>query len=285
MRHILEATILFFMAAPQAFAQADTAQSESVEFDGQTWRIAAKNAEVTQHLGRQVLALIGGRLWADDIGFEDGVISFDAAYDEQLIFIGAGWRAASDKHFEEMYFRGHLNNKPDALQYTPVENGISAWQIFSDGNGIAPISQKYDGWNKVKIVVVGDRADIYFNSAKPVLHIPNLKTSLLKGRVSLRSSGRNAGPTYFSNIAIHPLQAGEGIVGQPKPSAKPPTGVISSWEVSPPFDEAAVADTLALDGSTAGSHSWAKIIAETNGIANLAKLSGAKRAATPCSCG
>ena len=277
MRHILAATILFFIAAPQAFAQTDTAQPDNIEFDGQTWRIAAKNAEIKQHLGRQALALTGGRLWADDIAFEDGVISFDAAYDEQLIFIGAGWRAASDEHFEEMYFRGHLNNKPDALQYTPVENGISAWQIFSDGNGIAPVSQKYGGWNKVKIVVMGDRADIYFNSAKPVLHIPDLKTSLLKGGVSLRSSGRNAGPAYFSNIAIRPLQSGEGIAGQPKPSAKLPAGLISSWEVSPPFDEAEIADTLALDDSTPDSHSWAKIIVETNGIANLAKLSGAKK--------
>lgn len=256
--------------APAKAQDQDTVQSLSL--DGQNWRVAARKAEVTSHLGRSALALTGGRLWADDIRFTDGVISFDVAYAEQTIFVGAGWRAQNDDRFEEMYFRGHLNEKPDALQYTPVENGNSAWQIFSDGNAIAPVTQTFTGWNKVKIVVQGDKADIYFNSETPVLHIADLKTDLRQGAVSLRSSGRQAGPAHFSNVMIRPLQAGEGVIGTAKPFPTLPTGVIGQWQISSPFDETRVKDVLELQKDASRDLQWQMLNVETNGIANLARL-------------
>lgn len=256
--------------SPAKAQDQDTVQTLSL--DGQNWRVAAREAEVTSHLGRSALALTGGRLWADDIRFTDGVISFDVAYAEQTIFVGAGWRAQNDDRFEEMYFRGHLNQKPDALQYTPVENGNSAWQIFSDGNAIAPVTQTFTGWNKVKIVVQGDKADIYFNSETPVLHIPDLKTDLRQGAVSLRSSGQQAGPAHFSNVMIRPLQAGEGVVGAAKPFPTLPTGVMGQWQVSSPFDEALIKDVLELQKDASRDLQWQMLNVETNGIANLAKL-------------
>lgn len=256
--------------SPAKAQDQDTVQTLSL--DGQNWRVAAREAEVNSHLGRSALALTGGRLWADDIRFTDGVISFDVAYAEQTIFVGAGWRAQNDDRFEEMYFRGHLNKKPDALQYTPVENGNSAWQIFSDGNAIAPVTQTFTGWNKVKIVVQGDKADIYFNSETPVLHIPDLKTDLRQGSVSLRSSGRQAGPAHFSNVTIRPLQAGEGVVGAAKPFPTLPTGVMGQWQISSPFDEALVKDVLELQKDASRDLQWQMLNVETNGIANLARL-------------
>ncbi len=261
------------------FALPATAQDTALEYEGQVWRVAAQEAEVTNYLGREAIKLMRGRLWADDMVFTDGVISFDAAYAEQQIFIGASWRAASDRHYEEMYFRGHLNEKPDALQYTPVENGNSAWQIFSDGNGIAPVSQKYDGWNKVKIVVQGDRADIYFNSDAPVIHIPDLKTALTSGYVGLRSSGQQAGPAYFSNITIRPLQAGDAIVGTPKPSAELPEGLIGKWNVSSTFAETLVDSSLTLSEKPYADLTWQTLPAETNGIANISRVAERNREA------
>ncbi len=252
-------------------------RTEAISLSGQSWRIATRKAEITEYLGRRVLALQGGRVWADDVDFSDGVISFDVAYKEQTIFVGAGWRAQDDEHFEEVYFRGHLNEKPDASQYTPVENGNSAWQIFSDGNATASISQNFTGWNKVKIVVQGDKADIYFNSVAPILHIPNLKTKLNRGAISLRSSGRGADAAYFSNIVIRPLTAGEGVIGAAKPAPRLPDGTIGQWDISSPFDESQVKDVLQLDGSIKDGLKWQSLNVETNGIANLAKLSNPRK--------
>ena len=230
-------------------------------------------------MGRQALALKQGRVWADNAAFKDGVIQFSAAYDEHQVFVGAGWRSDIVSRQEEMYFRGHLNNKPDALQYTPVENRNSAWQIFSDLNSAGPVSQVYDKWNDVKIVVEGDKADIYFNSDEPVLHIPDLKADLGAGAVSLRATGRKSNTVYFSNVIVRPLAKGEGVTGTPKKMPEPPEGLIEMWQVSSPFSEADIAETLTLTPAAPAALSWAPLAAETNGIANLAKVAAKTREA------
>lgn len=97
----------------------------------------------------------------------------------------------------------------------------------------------------------------------------------LKGGVALRSSGREAGPTHFSNVVIRPLRRGEGIVGQPKPARPLPDGLISDWRVSSRFSETEVADKLRLDASATRRLTWRSLAVETNGIANLAKLGDA----------
>lgn len=276
----------FFMAAAvivasphlvtQAVAQNDV---QTVEYAGETWRVTAREAKVASHMGRDALMLQGGRLWLDSAQFSDGVFEFDVAYDEQQIFVGAGWRIADDGHFEEMYMRGHLNEKPDALQYTPVENTLSAWQIFSDGNANAPITQVFDGWNKVRIIVEGDRADIYVNSDAPVIHIPDLKREKVVGGVNLRASGRNAGPAYFSNINVRALRDDEGVVGEPKEGKPLPDGLIRSWRVSAAVDEKLLAEALTFPEELLAGQNWTELAVETNGIANLAKIADPQQGA------
>lgn len=263
------------------------AQSEDVfrplSFEGKTWRAsmdgsevpadAGPDARIESYLGRDALILSGGRLWLDGAKFSDGVFEFDVAFDEGFGFIGPMWRAERRDRFEEIYFRTHLSGKPDAVQYTPVENGLSAWQIFSDENAIAAIDLNYDGWNHLKVVVEGDAADIYFNSDTPVLHIPDLKTDIGAGAVGLRTGGRGA-EARFSNIEVRPLRDGEGVVGAPKETPASPEGLISSWEVSSPFTETDVETALSLSKDHTDDLAWDTLDAETNGIANLAKLSG-----------
>lgn len=273
---MLRHALAILIVTPIAITNASQAQEspEYLEYDGNRWRVGAQEARVERHLGRDALAIKRGRLWLDDIEFEDGVIEFDTAYKEHQAFIGAGWGIESIGHFEEMYFRAHLNEKPDALQYTPVENGLSAWQIFSDENALAPVTHDFNGWNRAKIVIEGDRADIYFNSDEPVLHIPDLKRPKNTGGINLRSSGPQSEATFFSNIVIRPLRDGEGVIGEPKPEKPLPEGLITKWSVSNPFDEVLVEDTLALSRANVDDRTWQSLDVETNGIANLAKLSG-----------
>lgn len=197
------------------------------------------------------------------------------AFEERTGFIGPLWRAERDDHFEDIYFRSHLSGKPDAVQYTPVENGLSAWQIFSDANAIAAISLEFEKWNHVKLVVQGDQADFYFNSDTPQLHVPDLKTDISSGYAGFRASGPDGAFAHFSNITFRPLQIGEGIVGEAKETPPLPDGLISAWTVSEPFAEATVADALALPRNTGRDFDRRSLAVETNGIANLAKLAGA----------
>ncbi|WP_425410125.1 hypothetical protein [Hyphococcus sp.] len=246
----------------------------SIAFEDKEWRIAAREAEIGEHLGRAALILRGGRLWLDDLEFSDGVIEFDVAFDEGQGFMGPMWRAEDDDRFEEIYFRTHLSGKPDAVQYTPVENSLSAWQIFSDGNAQAAIDLNYDGWNHVKVIVKGDAAEFYFNSDAPQLHIPDLKTDIASGKAGLRVSGQQ-GVGRFSNITFRPLRPGEKLIGEPKEAPAPPEGLISEWRISSPVAEAAVENALTLDDDDLNGLAWRTLSVETNGIANLAKLADA----------
>lgn len=245
---------------------------QDLRFAGYDWAVAAKEATAERYLGRDSLAIKGGVVRLDDAAFGDGVIEFDVAYEEGTAFIGAIFRVESPIRYEEIYARAHLNRKPDAVQYTPVENTLSAWQIFSDANAQTAIEQKFGAWNAVKIVLVGDRADLYFNSDAPVLHIPDLKTDIPTGGIGLRSTGPAGLSAHFSNFRFRPLEAGEGIVGAPKETAPPPDGLISAWSVSSPFAETAVADALVLDRAATAGLSWRSVNIESNGVANLARL-------------
>ena len=245
-------------------------QTTHLEYGGHTWDVQAERAELVTYKGKQALAIEKGGLWADDAAFSDGVISFKVAYPEHRAFIGAGWRSQDRTEFEEMYFRSHLNNTPDTVQYTPVNNGRSAWQIYADGNALAPAVQNYDDWNEVKIVVQGDRADIYFNSDVPVLHVPDLKNDLAPGGLYLRSTNREDATTHFADLEIRPLGANEGIEGSPKPPKPRPDGLIQTWRVSSPIAEATVADQTVLPQNL--GLTWQDMDVETNGIANLGRL-------------
>lgn len=264
------ASAVFF---PSAYAQPQNNTPEFLSFEGKQWRLTAQEARVENHRGREALFLSAGRIWLDNADFQDGVIEFDVSINDGQGFIGPMWRVEDSGHFEEIYFRTHLSGKPDAVQYTPVENTLSAWQIFSDGNALTAIEFDYEGWNHVKVVVEGDAADFYFNSDAPQLHIPDLKRPLLRGGVGLRVSGA-AGAAHFSNISVRPLRSGETIVGEAKETPPPPAGLIETWSVSTPFAESDVDKALTLP-SDAGAGDWSALQVETNGIANLAKLADA----------
>ena len=274
--HVLTRTILTITALCLMQGAAMSQEAGTVSFAGHDWRVTAQTAEVTTYKDREALAITGGRVWADDLLFTDGVISFDVAYLEQTIFVGASWRTDPSGHFlEDVYFRGHLNEKPDAMQYTPEINGLSAWQIFSDRNSAGPVSELYGAWNKVRIVVEGDKADIYFNSDEPVLHIPDLKANREQGGISLRSTGVGAGAAYFSNLAVRPLAPGEGVTGTPKPVPDLPEGLIEAWQVSSrPVAEADVRNALWLPAELTDGMAFETVETETNGIANLARVAG-----------
>lgn len=242
----------------------------SIEYGGYTWDVTAERAEAVTYKGKPALAVEKGGLWADDANFSDGVISFKVAYPEHRAFIGAAWRIQDRTTYEEMYFRAHLNNTPDTVQYTPVNNGRAAWQIYSDGNALAPANQNYDDWNDVKIVVQGDRADIYFNSDVPVLHIPDLKNDLSAGGLLLRSANRSDDTTYFADLEIRPLKPNEATSGSAKPAKPVPDGLVQSWRVSSPIAETVLADHSHLPDDL--ELTWQDLAVESNGIANLGRL-------------
>ena len=262
----------FFIVTILPLAVTAQEESSSLEFAGYQWRVAARQAEVVNHLGREALRLGAGRVIADDIVLINGVIRFDAAFTEQQSFIGAGWRAENDQNFEEMYFRAHLNNDPDTLQYTPVYNGLSAWQMFYDGQSIAPLQHRYGEWNEVKIVVDGDSAEIFYNSEEPALHISKLDRNPVSGAINLRVTGQGSEPVYFSNFSVSQLSSSDRITPQAMEDISLPAGLITHWQVSAPFGEEEVSVKLNLASTNTENLDWQTMAVGEHGFVNLAKL-------------
>lgn len=270
---ILGAGVLSFIPTV-SLAQIDQADEKTIELGGDAWAVAAPTAELTRYLGQDALHISQGRVWLDDADFSDGVIEFDVAYTASRGFIGFGFRSNETRdNFEEFYFRAHLSGLRDTIQYTPIENGNSAWQILTDTNNVISAYEEFEKWNHVKLIVKGDKADLYFNSDTPVAHIADLKTDRNKGGLMLRA---NVGlgmkkSAYFTNFSHRSLKASDKIIGKPATVIDMPKGVIGKWSVSSNVKED---DVQAMELSSSLSHQerWQVLDVETNGIANLSKL-------------
>lgn len=249
------------------------APSHAIEFEGYKLDGTDKNAEVVTHMGRQALKFSGGRFWLEGVELGNGVVEFEVAMPESQTFIGTNLRGKNKGHYEDFYLRAHLDKKPDAIQYQPIVNGVSAWQIFSDENATIAADLYFDQWNKVKIVMVDDKAEFYVNSDKPQLHVPDLKNDIASGTVGFWLFSVEKKAAYFSNIKVRPLREGENLISQPKPGKPLPDGLISEWQVSSPVAESEVNKENWLNIKP-DDLSWQSLAVEHNGIANLAKLAG-----------
>lgn len=231
-----------------------------------------EGVSVEQDDGRETLIVERATAMLGDVDFAEGVIEFDIALGTAFGFGGVIWHASETNDGEYFYLRQHKSGLPDAGQYTPIRQGLTSWQIHSDANGIAPFAFTHEGWNRFKMIVAGDKADIYFNgSTKPVLHIPDLATDRGRGGVGFRATGPN-GRIRIANLAIRPLEASEAIVGEAAEVAGPPPGVIGRWTVSERFAEEAVADRLTLPVEISGLNALGTLPAGPTGIVDISRL-------------
>lgn len=256
-----------------ALAPALPVRSETVPFDPARWEIQAKEGRVVNHLGRSSLYLKGGVAAVRDSKFTNGVIEFDVALRRERGFMGAVWRVQDFENYEEFYMRPHQSGNPDANQYTPVFNGVPAWQLYHGEGYGAAVSYDFDRWTHVKIVVSGARAEVYVGDMeKPALVVRELKRETREGRVGLSAS--NVAPAVFSNFTFTALDS-PPLKGTLSEAAAAPPGTVKSWMVSDAFDRKTLEGKYQLTPADTGRLKWRKLGAEQNGTANLARLQGA----------
>jgi len=249
-----------------------TAKSQTVPFSPERWEIRAEEGHITDHLGRQSLFLKGGLAMVKDSQFTDGIIEFDIAFTVERGFMGAIWRVQDLENYEEFYLRPHQSGQPDANQYQPVFNGVAAWQLYYGEGYAAPVRYDFNQWLHVKIVVSGKNAEIYIKDmAVPALFVNELKHDTRAGRVGL--SAGNFAPAHFSNFSFtmmdHPLLKGKSKLLEPAPS-----GTVTSWLVSAPFNEKSLEKKYQLTPADKAQLTWKAIASENSGTANLARLHG-----------
>jgi len=255
MRHFL--FVLFFACVAPALAA-------PVAVDSPHWQFEGAEKQVVDYQGKRALYLKGMNAKQADANFDTGVIEFDMLIPSAAqSFPGIYFRGLDDNNYEHFYLRPHQNGRPDANQYTPVINGVTGWQIYSQYNG--QMTYRLNAWFHVRLEIAEDSARIYVDSpSQPALVVHDLKRDRHAGFVTIKGS---LGGAYFANIEI---QAGSPDAAAPAPAADLPDGLVRAWSVS-----AAMAEADAFAAARANrlnAVSWTNLAVETNGIANLARV-------------
>jgi len=249
------------------------AASQPVPFDAARWTLADPEARAMTYLGRPSLFLDNGVALLRDSSFGDGTIEFDVALHGHPSFAGVVFRAASDRDYELAYLRPHLSRRADALQYTPVDNGAAAWQLYSGAGFTAAAELPLNRWVHVKLVASGYTARLFVDGAsEPQLTMTSLKRPWTRGMVGLWGG---LGGANFSSFVVTPADT---VAPATRPLDAPPARTtLTTWELSPAYETASVSPD-ALPAARGGA-SWTRITAEASGLVNISQYRASVRSA------
>ncbi|MBO0930065.1 hypothetical protein J2I48_03625 [Fibrella sp. HMF5036] len=270
------------MAQPARSAKKVTG-TISIPMEPTYWTFDSSKVEFITH--RSVKAVRGKnkafyQLFLKDLPFTDGTIEFDVEL-TGVGFPGVNFRLSADKkHSENVYIRSFGPVPPEVrttLQYAPVVDGVSMWDLADDYQTGATIYQQ--GWNHVKLVVSGRQMKAYVNDMKtPALHIPHLEAVTTTGGLSL------AGNVIYANVQIDPTRT-ESL---PPESGYNPlaadTRYLRHWQVTgainfpfgkePLFPLPSMYGTLTQSDLPDSTTTWERIEANRRAMVNLSSKYG-----------
>lgn len=251
--------LLLIGCAPFLFG---SSEQQIVDFKSERWNIADPDAEVMFYMNEKSLYLVEGVAHLKDVDFENGVIEVDVAAHGNAGFAGVVFRYQPGGDHEEIYIRPHRSGLPDALQYTPVVNGSAAWQLYSGPGYTAEAYVPTNRWVHLKIVVSGEKAEVFLNgAAEPDLIVADLKNGISKGSIGLW--GR-FGAANFANFR-YTLAPSHGASAR-VPSQNSPPGVIRDWSLSEAFFASEFPEDTLPAGEKFNGSKWSNVQSEPDGL-------------------
>lgn len=230
--------LLMLLIAVPAFAQ-----ERRLPFDN-GWTLDGEKTAVTTTDNRQVLQVETGFAHRRDVNLMDGTIDFDVQLTDRRSFVYVYFRTVADGEREEFYLRPHKSQLPDAVQYAPVWQEKSAWQLHHGPGGTAAVGFVPGEWTHVRVVMQGRRAALFVRDmTRPALVVAKLARDPRAGSISLGgflpANVPGAGPiARFSNVIVRPdvaFDLTKANVPAAPASADPAATVIPAWSVSKAF--------------------------------------------------
>jgi hypothetical protein len=224
--------------------------------------------------GRESVRFESGFAYRRDVRLEDGTIDVDVMTTRRRSFVYVAFRMQDDGEYEEIYLRPHKSSLPDAVQYAPVYQGQSAWQLYHGPGATAAPSIEPGVWQRLRIVLSGRRAAVFLgDTTTPILLVPRLAREPRPGYIAIRGflppGTPGAGPiARFANVRVRP-----GVVpfafGPPAPEPTPAPGVIRAWTVGEGF---AAPDTALTSVNPTWLARSVRVSAEPGGLVALHRL-------------
>jgi hypothetical protein len=255
-------SLWFLPAVLSAQGDSKAAGQIKVAMTPEHWKTKGA-AEFVKHNGFDSLALKAGLATLNDLSFRNGTIEFDL----EPKAMGAGIEFRLDKDACEMVYlrpRADCSEKKDCIQYAPTTHGVLLWDFFPQFQSSAPL--KLGEWNHVKLVVSGERLNVFVNEAIS-LKVGRLEGDIRDGELVL------AGPGFFANLTITP-DAVEGLSAE---AEKDPTAsdsrYIRNWRISN-FYKLPAAKAPDFADLPEPSTAWVKLAAERGGLVNISRKYG-----------
>ncbi len=236
------------------------AAQQSVPFDNTHWQL--NGGQTVKY--KDKTALMGGHVMLKEAEFSDGTIEVDMIFTESRGFAGINFRIREDGEYEHFYIRPHKSGLSDALQYTPVFNGLSSWQIYNGPGYTAGAIIPKNEWIHIKLTVKGSQARIYLNNSDtPSLTIDRLQHGKSIGQIGL--FGPANGLVHYANFQY---QKTSDLQFNPPAALDIPLGFVKQWELCQPMQLRNVNTETCPDPS---SLKWKKVLANETGIVDIAR--------------
>jgi hypothetical protein len=232
-----------------------------VAFDAELWNWDGAEPTPAEYRGRPCIRLESSTATLADIELVDGAIELDLAVTPERGFHGVVWRVRDDENFESFFVRPHQTGNDDAVQYTPVFNGISSWQLYHGPGFWSPVAFPLGDWFTIRVAFGGERAEIFVGDLDEPALAAALRGPVVQGRVGLFVGGP---AVYVARFAYSDEVSFRAAPPQP---VAPVAGAVPAWLVSDAFPE--TEPPLDLSGRT-----WTRLDAEPSGLADLARVNG-----------
>lgn len=245
------------------------AQARPLPFDS-GWELKGPGIRVASYMGKQALQLRTGTALRPDVRLRDGTIDLHMAASGRRSFAFVHFRMQSSAEHEEIYFRPHKSELPDAIQYAPVWKGESYWQFYHGPGGTAAVELPRDTWIPVRIVLSGSRAAVFVgDTITPDMIVPRLAREAALGSLGLGAflpqgfAAESEWPVSFADVVVRPGYVPYDFSGTPAAAAAA-RGTIMRWQLSRAFVTGDDPITVLPDSIAAGS-GWTRAEADPEG--------------------
>lgn len=233
--------------------------------ENENWKFDNDQVGIERIAGRTAIKIRSGKAMLEGVSFENGLIEFDMYMSGERAFAYLFFRGESDQAYEVIYLRTHKSGAPDAVQYAPVFQRRSAWQLYYDETGSAAARFPAKEWVPIKVELNGQKMKVWIgDDSKPALDIKELGRKPNSGWLAFRgfvpSTSLANYSAYFSNLKITPL---DKVKNNTTPDSLP-EGQITQWQVSPAFNSAAGPISAVPNGLR--DNTWTTPVMQSNGV-------------------
>jgi hypothetical protein len=194
----------------------------------------------------------------NDINFKSFRLEAEVAIPKEG-FIGLVFGARDIDNYELIYLSHGDSKGVGEIQYDPVMNGSTTWQIYHGTSYQAFAPYILGEWVRFSVEIQQNSARVYVGEATdPQLIISNLQHGLVSGKIGVWGYS----PTYIRNLSIEEIQAIESTTTHTYMEQLKAESFVTKWMVSKPY----------YDNTQLIETDWIREMVEENGTLNINRL-------------